>query len=66
MATAWHPRGIKFDESERGGHEEMTSQLDKLDGKQLDLLHEENMGKTLNKFQYQTVQQILDKLDKKN
>ena len=25
MATAWHPRGIKVDESERGGHEEMTS-----------------------------------------
>ena len=31
MATAWHPRGIKVDESERGEHEEMTSQLDKLD-----------------------------------
>ena len=42
MATAWHPRGIKVDESERGGHEEMTSELDKLDGKQLDLLDEEN------------------------
>ena len=66
MATGWHPRGIKVDESERGEHEEMTSQLDKLDGKQLDLLDEENTGKKLNKFQYQTVQQILDKLDEKS
>ena len=25
VATAWDPRGIRVDESERGGHEEMTS-----------------------------------------
>ena len=56
MATAWHPRGIRVDESERGKHEEMTSYLDKLAGKQLDLLDKENTREKLNKFQYQTVQ----------
>ena len=66
MATAWHPRGIKVDESERGGHEEMTSQVNKLDGKKLNKLDEENTRKKLNKFQYQTVQQILDKLGEKS
>ena len=56
MTTVWHPRGIKVDESERGEHEEMTSYLDKLAGKKLNKLGEENTGKKLNKFQYQTVQ----------
>ena len=56
MATAWYSRGIRVDESERGKHGEMTSYLDKLAGKQLNKLDDENTGKKLNKFQYQTVQ----------
>ena len=58
--------GLRLGPSERGEHEEMTSLLDKLAGKQLDLLDEENTGKKLNKFQYQTVQEILDKLGEKS
>ena len=47
-----HPRGIRVDESERGEHEEMTSCLDKLAGKQLNKLDVESREKV----KYQTVQ----------